>query len=249
MTRVHGLLFEDHRNGILAIQPSVPFFGCQRYEQHYDVVDGAVDFDLLPTPAGVFYNVGFKSLGDTRRTDFTLRWTIPNQSKIDITPNAEQTANESTPAVRANVYERVQLKRVADELSETLEDNSELTTQLSQAEARVQQLEDELRAFKRSTTLVLSERDETIATLNEQTAPVVKTVYLDKPVPPAALYERIKRLEQENLRLIELNAEYYKSVVALYQLQLDKARNSPQALPVEVPNSPHQRLLRKLLGK
>tara|TARA_Y100000022_G_C13245535_1_gene374596 strand:+ start:456 stop:1205 length:750 start_codon:yes stop_codon:yes gene_type:complete len=249
MTRVFGLLFEDGRNGILAIQPSVPFFGCQRYEQHFDVVDGAVDIDLLPTPAGVFYNVGFKSPGDTRRTDFTLRWTIPNQPQIDITPDADQNSAKSEPAVRATVYERVQLKRVADELSDSLEDNSELTVELSQAKARVQQLEEELRAFKRSTNRVLSDRDEMIALLNEKNEPVVKTVYLDKPVPPAALHERIKRLEQENLRLIELNAEYYKSVVALYQLQLDKARNSPQALPVEVQNSPQKRLLRKLLGK
>jgi hypothetical protein len=63
------------------------------------------------------------------------------------------------------------------------------------------------------------------------------------------LYERINRLEQENIRLLELNAEYYKSVVDLYQLQLDKARNSPQALPVGSVSSPQKRLLRKLLGK
>ena len=67
-----------------------------------------------------------------------------------------------------------------------------------------------------------------IAQLQEQNEPIVKTVYLDKPVPPAALQERIKRLEQENLRLVDLNAEYYKSVVQLHQLQLDKARNTPQ---------------------
>jgi len=249
MTRVFGVLFEDGRDGILAIKSSKPFFGCQGDEQHFDVVNGAIDCNLLPTPNGISYLVGFKELGDSRRTNFTLHWQIPNLPEIDITPDSDKSSVNSEQPQSASIYERVQLKRIAVELNESLEDKQEITSQLEAAEARVKQLEEELKSFKSSTDIALRGRDATIAQLNEQNAPEIRTVYLEKPVPPAALYERIQRLEQENLRLIELNAEYYKSVVDLYQLQLSKARNTPQSLPVEAQSSPQKRLLRKLLGK
>lgn len=249
MTRVFGLLFEDGRDGILAIKPSKPFFGCQGDEQHFDVVNGAIDCNLLPTPNGISYLVGFKGVGDSRRTNYTLHWHIPNQPEIDITPDSKKSTASTEEPQSVSVYERVQLKRITGELNESLEDKQVITSQLEAAEARVKQLEEELQSFKSSTDIALKGRDAIIAQLNEQNEPEIKTVYLEKPVPPAALYERIQRLEQENLRLIELNSEYYKSVVDLYQLQLSKARNTPQSLPVEAQSSPQKRLLRKLLGK
>ncbi len=249
MTRVFGLLFEDGRDGILAIKPSKPFFGCQGDEQHFDVVNGAIDCNLLPTPNGISYLVGFKGVGDSRRTNYTLHWHIPNQPEIDITPDSKRSTASTEEPQSVSVYERVQLKRITGELNESLEDKQVITSQLEAAEARVKQLEEELQSFKSSTDIALKGRDAIIAQLNEQNEPEIRTVYLEKPVPPAALYERIQRLEQENLRLIELNSEYYKSVVDLYQLQLSKARNTPQSLPVEAQSSPQKRLLRKLLGK
>ena len=250
MTRVYGKLFSDDRDGFLVIKPSRPFFGVGRDERHYEVKSGEIDLNLDPTPAGVHYQIGFKQPGDIRRTDFTLKWQIPARESYDVTPGADNTLKkEASRPVAASVYERVQLKRVAVELTESLDTNDELEAKLDSAERRVHQLEDELRAYKRTADAVLSDRDEVIAQLQEQNVPTVKTVYLDKPVPPAALNERIKRLERENQRLIDLNAQYYKSVVELHQLQLDKARNSPQAPPVEANSSPQKRLLRKLLGK
>jgi len=250
MTRVFGHLFSDDRSGILAVQPSKPFFGCGRHERHFEVIDGAIDLILDPTPAGVHYMVGYKQDGDTRRTDFTIKWRVPNTPEFDVSPGADNSIKPPNQVLQSStVYERVQLKRVAGELSETLVSNQQLRSQLAAAELRVKQLEDELRAYQRTTDLVLSDRDETISQLQEQTAPVVRTVYRDKPVPPEALYERLKRLEQENMRLVELNSEYYKSVVELYQLQLDKARSGLQEQPVDQNSSPQQRLLRKLLGK
>ena len=249
MTRIHGKLFNDGREGILAVKPSEPFFGVSRDERYYPVEEGAVDFELLPNPPGTFYFIGFKEQGDTRQTDFTLKWRVPKTGEYDVTPGVTAKKEVSPSASSPSVYERVQLKRVANELSETLQTSSELSSKLADAERRVHQLEDELRAYKRTADLVLSDRDEMIAQLHEQNEPIVKTVYLDKPVPPEALIKRIKRLERENLRLLDLNAEYYKSVVELHQLQLDKARNSPQAPLVEANSTPQKRLLRKLLGK
>ena len=250
MTRVHGKLFSDNRTGVLVVKPSAPFFGVSRDERLYPVTDGSIDISLDPTPAGVHYLIGYKADGDIRRTDFTLRWRVPNISSYDVTPgadNAKKTTQEAAP--KASVYERVQLKRVSTELSDSLDGNSQLNAELSDAKLQIKQLQDELRGYKRTSEKVLSQRDQTIAQLSEQSAPIVSTVYLEKPVPPQALQARVLHLEAENQRLLDLNAEYYKSVVQLHQLQLDKASTSPEEPQLGVTSSPQSRLLRKLLGK
>ena len=248
MTRVHGLLFEDRRNGILAIQPSVPFFGCQRHEQHYDVVDGAIDFDLLPTPRGVFYNVGFKGLGDTRRTDFTLRWTVPNYGEIDITPEGQAHAPE--PEKVSTSVDRVQLRRLATELTEALELAAKQEREIAEIKQREQELRLKFEQHKRDMQSVLDQRDQHIAQLADATAPEVCTVIKQVPVAPARLEERMKILERENARLKELNDNYYQSVLELHQLKLERAQSGQFPDPVtEVPGTPQQRLINKLLAK
>ena len=250
MTRVHGKLFSDNRTGVLVVKPSAPFFGVSRDERIYPVTQGSIDISLDPTPSGVHYLIGYKQDGDIRRTDFTLRWRVPSIPSYDVTPganNSKKTSQEAPP--QASVYERVQLKRVSSELTDSLDGNSQLVSELSQAKLQIKQLQDELKGYKRTSDHVLSQRDQTIALLSEQSAPEIRTVYLDKPVPPAALHARILRLEAENQRLLELNVEYYKSVVQLHQLQLDKARTNPEEPQLGVTNTPQSRLLRKLLGK
>lgn len=250
MTRVHGKLFSDQRTGVLAVKPSAPFFGVSRDERLFPVTEGSIDIALDPTPAGVHYLIGYKQDGDIRRTDYTLRWRVPSVDSFDVTPGADNAKKAvEAKAPQASVYERVQLKRVSSDLSDTLEDNNQLSTDLVEANLRIKQLQDELRGFKRTSELVLSQRDQTIAQLSEFSEPVINTVYLEKPVPPAALQSRVYRLESEIKRLLELNAQYYKSVVQLHQLQLDKARTNPEEPQLGATNTPQSRLLRKLLGK
>jgi len=250
VTRVHGKLFSDNRTGVLVVKPSAPFFGVSRDERIYPVTQGSIDISLDPTPSGVHYLIGYKEDGDIRRTDFTLRWRVPSIPSYDVTPgagNAKKTSEAAAP--KASVYERVQLKRVSTELSDSLDSNLKLSADLSDAKLQIKQLQDELRGYKRTADYVLSQRDKTIAQLSDQSAPEIRTVYLDKPVPPAALQARVLRLEAENQRLLDLNVEYYKSVVQLHQLQLDKARTNPEEPQLGVTNTPKSRLLRKLLGK
>ena len=250
MTRVHGKLFSDNRNGVLVVKPSAPFFGVSRDERIYPVTQGSIDISLDPTPTGVHYLIGYKQDGDIRRTDYTLRWRVPAIDSFDVTPgaaNAKKVDQAAEP--KASVYERVQLKRVATDLTDTLQDNQQLSTDLVEANLRIKQLQDELRGYKKTSELVLSQRDHTIAQLSEFSEPVINTVYLEKPVPPAALQSRVYRLESEIKRLLELNAQYYKSVVQLHQLQLDKARSNPEEPQLGATNTPQSRLLRKLLGK
>ena len=249
MTRVHGKLFSDERDGLLVVKPSQPFFGVTRDELHFDVTDGAIDLNLDPTPPGIHYLVAFKQRGDIRRTDFTLKWRIPDRSEFDVTPGS---ANNSRPAESnvesASVFERVQLRRAASELGDALDKQSQLEASLVAALAKIRTLETQFRELQNTSEAALVSRDRTIARLSEANAPSVQTIYVDRPVPPELLNERLKRLEAENIRLSELNQEYYKSVVQLHQLQLDKARITPQILPVDQGGSTKQRLLRKLIG-
>ena len=249
MTRIQGRLFNDGREGILAIKPSQPFFGVARDERFYQVVDGSIDIELLPTPPGVMYFVGFKEKGDTRQTPYTLKWRIPDTDILDVTPGAEAQNKQQASSESGSVYERVQLKAVANELEEALESNTNLTVSLDEANARIEELTANLVTLRQSSDHAMITRDQQISQLSEQQTPTVRTVYRDVPVPPAALHERIKTLERENKRLTDLNAEYYKSVVKQYQLQLDKARETPQENSVSTDTSPQQRLLGKLFGR
>lgn len=250
MTRVHGKLFRDGRSGLLVIKPSQPFFGVSRDPRNVTIADGSIDLELDPTPAGIFYLVGFKEVGDIRKTDFTLKWRVPDQEEYDITPGATQKQEKEAGnvGIKASVYERVQLRRTATELGLALDEQSKLGLSLERAEQKILVLEQRLRDWQIASEEALIQRDQAIARLSEEKAPRTRTVYVDRPVPPEPLMRRIQRLEAENKRLTELNEEYHKSVVKLHQLQLDKARNLPPSTPVVEGNSPQQRLRRKLVG-
>ncbi len=248
MTRVHGKLFSDGRDGLLVVKPSKPFFGVSRDERHFDIIDGSIDINLDPTPNGVHYLIGFKSKGDIRKTDFSLQWRVPDCDEYDVTARSNQRKTDSEKSTNASVYERVLLRRTASELSTALDEQSRLEASLLNAQARIVTLETQLRDYQAAAEEALLSRDRTIAQMAEQNTPEIQKIYIDRPVPPAPLKARIQRLEAENIRLTSLNAEYYKSVVKIHQLQLDKARNTPPSVTVEQGNSPHQRLRRKLLG-
>lgn len=250
MTRVHGKLFRDGRSGLLVVKPSQPFFGVSRDPRNVTITDGSIDLELDPTPAGVFYLVGYKEVGDIRKTDFTLKWRVPDQDEYDITPGATQKQGKDAVNTgnKASVFERVQLRRTASELGAALDEQSKLAVNLEKAEQRILLLEQRLRDWQVASEEALIQRDQTIAKLSAEKAPEVRTVYVDRPVPPEPLKERIQRLEAENQRLTELNKEYHKSVVKLHQLQLDKAPNLPPSAPSVESNSPKQRLRRKLVG-
>jgi len=175
VTRVHGKLFSDNRSGVLAIKPSRPFFGVSRVERHFEVIDGSIDITLDPTPSGIFYLLGYKEKGDLKRTEFTLRWSIPARESFDISPDADNSTDPGPVSTGASAYERVQLKRVAGDLKESLDDKDQLSQKLEAAESKVRRLEEEIEAYRRTAEKVLYFRDETIAKLQEQAPPPVKT--------------------------------------------------------------------------
>ena len=248
MTRVFGQLFPDNRNGILAICPTKSFFGCGRGERHFPVRDGAIDIDLLPTPSGITYQVGFKEEGDTRRTDYTLNWRIPFNGEIDITPNSKPQEQESQGS--SSTVDRVQIRRLTTELADALECVDRLERDLEQAKRREADISTKFEAHKRVVDSALEERDRQISVLSEQTMPQIKTVIKKVFVPPQPLEDRIKFLEQEIRRLNDINDSYYESVLELHQLKLERAQSAHLPTYVEeMPGTPQQRLINKLRAK
>ena len=84
---------------------------------------------------------------------------------------------------------------MASELGDALEEQVRLESSLLSAQQRISVLEEQLRDFRAVSEEALVSRDRTIAQMAEQTAPQVQTIYVDRPVPPAPLEERIRRLE------------------------------------------------------
>jgi len=246
MTRVFGQLFDDKRNGVLALKASKAFFGSSRDEQHFEVVDGAVDFDLAPTPRGIFYNVGFKELGDTRATTFTLKWTVPSTGSVNV--GAEKVVQESPTTIPP--VNGVQVKRLASELSTALDLAKTQEREIADIQQREKLLRQKFDQHKRDIEQVLLQRDQHISRLSMVQAPKIKTVYKEVPVAPKALEERIINLERENKRLQDLSDFYYQAYLELHQLKLERAQSAPVPNTVTgISGSPRQRLINKLLAK
>jgi hypothetical protein len=247
MTRVFGRIFEDGRCGVLGIKPSRPFFGADKYERHYPVINGEIDIELTPTPAGVYYNVGFKDDGDIRDTIFTLMWRIPNTGEVNLTRSQDP---KSIPDSGKDSLTAVSNRRLAGELAEALAEKLEIQAQLEQQKQIIDKLSTRIKGLEKSTEGALSARDKEIATLRQATEPIIKKVYERIPVPPKPLQERINFLEAENKRLTELNDIYYKSVLELHQLKLDRAQTASLPQTVEdIPDNPRARLIQKLRAK
>lgn len=244
MTRVHGTLFEDGRDGVLVVKPSKPFFGADKYERHYPVVEGQVDIDLMPTPPGYFYNIGFKEEGDVRDTAFTLMWKVPSKGEVNLNKASEppQPTSSTKDSLTA-----VSNRRLSGELAKALAEKLDLQDELDRQRHINEQLSARIAGLEQATEGALSVRDKELAELRQAAAPIVKTVYQRVPVPSKPLQERISFLEAENKRLTELNDNYYESVLELHQLKLDRAQtaNLPQTVE-EIPDNPRARLIQKL---
>lgn len=246
MTRVVGQLFDDKRNGVLALKASKAFFGSSRDEKHFEVVDGAVDFDIAATPRGVFYNVGFKDIGDTRSTTFTLKWTVPQTGIVNV---GSDKAEPNSPTTTTPPVNGVQVKRLASELSSALELVKTQELEIADIRERERVLRQKFDQHKRDIEQVLVQRDRHISQLSIVQAPKVKTVYKEVPVAPQALEERIINLERENKRLQDLSDTYYQAYLELHQLKLERAQSAPVPNTVTgISGSPRQRLINKLLA-
>ena len=248
MTKVHGTLFDDGRDGFLIIKPSQPFFGCGKHEKSYSIIDGTVNIELTPTPPGIYYLVGFKQEGDFTRTNFTLRWRIPSVEAIDVTPNRPK--NNQDSAISETVETQVQIKRLATQLSESLKKVAELEKDLLLSNQRYDELNSTFDEYKITSTKSLASKDSQLKQLSAFVEPEIKTVIKEVPVPDKPLHQRIKFLEQQLVKLEEQNSIYYKDVVELHQLKLDRAQSLPSSGPPSKPeDNPRQRLLNKLLNR
>jgi hypothetical protein len=250
MTRVLGRLFEDDRNGVVAIKPSKPFFGADKYERHYPVKNGAIDIELTATPPGIYYEVGYKEEGDIRDTVYTLKWRIPNQEELDLSPKDDNQRNEGAETEQADTFCKLQAMRLAEEVSVLLAEIQKFKDSVEAMEEDKEELEAKVTRLEQAHERAMQLKDTELEALRETKKPLTKTIKEYVPVADQALLERIRNLEAQNKELQQLNSEYYKSVVELYQLKLDRAPTAPTSPAVgEGQLTPHQRLINQLAAK
>ena len=224
MTRVYGQLFKDGRAGNLVLKPSRPFFGVPRHEQIFPVTDGHIDLQLTPTPPGHFYLVGFKQKGDVRRTDFTLKWRIPDVSEVDIS------SNKSEPKSRSSAH-----NNQAQVLINTLNNKiKELEDKISEKDQQISGLSDSLSLSKRdneSLSKLLDQavvsREKALKELADHTEPLVKTEIQYEPLADDSLLERIGLLEERLKIVVEQNNKLESTIAQLHQLQLKHGKSAP----------------------
>lgn len=224
MTKVHGQVFPDGRSGNLVIKPSQPFFGVTRHEILYPVIDGCIDIDLTPTPTGAFYLVGFKPKGDVRRTDFTLKWRIPNVPDVDISPKpSEPLKPTSTTDSQAKVIIaalNLKLQELESKIQEKDQSISHLSSRLAEAIEQIDNLSVAL-----DTTVV--DRNNAYKELEEINQPLVETKVEYVPVANSPLIERIHILESKLSEVVERNARLESTIAQLHQLQLKHSYSAP----------------------
>lgn len=248
MTRIFGQLFPDQRNGVLVIKPSKPFFGCDRHGKQFPVENGAVDFELQPTPHDVEYLIAFREKGNYQRPDFTLRWRVRNTDEIDVTPNQPSKPKEAYTA--SPVAENVQAKRLATELAASMQTVADLEQQLLIAQRQLLEIESKFSAHREASAQALNERDRLIEEIQADKDIEVRTVVKEVPVSPERLESRIKFLESELRKTQELNSQYYLSVLELHQLKLERAQSLPSIPQFSgLDDNPRSRLINKLLNK
>ena len=147
MTRVHGQLFSDGRNGLWLLSLLNPSLVSLAMNVISTSPTDRSTSTSIP-PAGVTYLVAYKEKGDIRKTDFTLKWRVPDREAYDITPGATQASSTASVVQSATVYERVQLRRAASELGDALEEQVRLESSLLSAQQRISVLEEQLRDFR-----------------------------------------------------------------------------------------------------
>jgi len=251
MPRVFGQLFSDGRDGILVTKPSQPFFGTERDETHFDVVDGSIDIELSPTPRGLYYNVGFKKHGDFRDTIYTLKWRIPSGvHELDISPKPAELSPQSKYLSSFETSFEVIARRMATEQAEQMQAKESLESELRRKTTESEELKEKIASLEKINSTALALRDEQIHAMHQTYVSEPTTIYVSVPVPPEPLKERISFLELELKRLIELNDTYYSAVLELNQVKLERAQTIRLPQTVEdIPDTTRQRLIQKLMAK
>lgn len=249
MPRVFGQLFSDGRDGCLVTKPSQPFFGAERDETHFDVIDGSIDIELSTTPRGIYYNVGFKKHGDVRDTIYTLKWRIPSGvHELDISPKPAELSPQSKSTFETSF--EVIMRRMATEQAEQIQAKESLESELIHKTIESEELNKKLASLEKINSTALALRDEQIQAMRQTYVSEPTTIYVSVPVPPEPLKERINFLELELKRLIELNDTYYAAVLELNQVKLERAQTIRLPQTVEdIPDTIRQRLIQKLKAK
>lgn len=205
MTRVVGSL-GSAKTGRLHLVPSVVFAGVERRPIIHKIVDGQVDIELAPNPAGTCWLVGWRNQFDSAPVDYTEKWIIPWQDEVSLDDvrgagNVRRSSRSRTESLDATVW-KAEAQEAQRKVLELEQRNSELLSKLVKAEGNAANASGNLASLQ-SEVVRLQQR------INAAAAPTVQTEtqVVEKKILPADARRMMADAREEIVVLERENAE------------------------------------------
>ncbi len=247
MTRIVGRLDgpEGPLEGRLFIKAGGAFIGAPAGDLVFKIVDGLVDIELPPCPAGVPYAVDWRAIGDMRRLSYVERWRVApvEEMNLDEVRGLVRGDGRRVGGVRkGDLIEATMLRNEAEELKRTVAElegqNATFLRQLSQAEgnaaaaqAQVASLSAELGKVRQQ--LAAASKPQVI-----EKERIVERIKSDgeRAGEIADYIQRIALLEEENKQLSASMAETISLSTHFTNLhsQIDRLSNEKQQLLLRI---------------
>ena len=248
MTRIVGRLDgpEGPLSGRLFIKAGGAFIGAPTGDLVFKIVDGIVDIEIPPCPAGLPYAVDWRAIGDTRRLSYVERWRVP--------PVEEMALEEARGLVRrngrvnqaqTNKGEMLELNALRGELAEAQSQGQQLEQEKQRLLLRLSHAESNTAAAAGRSASLNAEAGRLRRELAAQKIPRVieKEKLVERTITPvewrqqlAVEKEKAEILRQENNRLredldttISLGTHF-----ANLHAEIDRLKNENQALQAQV---------------
>lgn len=247
MTRIVGRLDgpEGPLEGRLFIKAGGAFIGAPAGDLVFKIVDGLVDIELPPCPAGVPYAVDWRAIGDMRRLSYVERWRVApvEEMNLDEVRGLVRGDGRRVGGVRkGDLIEATMLRNEAEELKRTVAElegqNATFLRQLSQAEGNAAAAQ----AQVASLSAELSKVRQQLATASKpqviEKERIVERIKSDgeRAGEIADYIQRIALLEEENKQLSASMAETISLSTHFTNLhsQIDRLSNEKQQLLLRI---------------
>lgn len=247
MTRIVGRLDgpEGPLEGRLFIKAGGAFIGAPAGDLVFKIVDGLVDIELPPCPAGVPYAVDWRAIGDMRRLSYVERWRVApvEEMNLDEVRGLVRGDGRRVGGVRkGDLIEATMLRNEAEELKRTVAElegqNATFLRQLSQAEGNAAAAQ----AQVASLSAELSKVRQQLATASKpqviEKERIVERIKSDgeRAGEIAAYVQKIALLEEENKQLSASMAETISLSTHFTNLhaQIDRLSNEKQQLLLRI---------------
>lgn len=247
MTRIVGRLDgpEGPLNGRLFIKAGGAFIGAPAGDLVFKIIDGIVDIELPPCPAGLPYAVDWRAIGDSRRLSYVERWRVVPVDEMGLDEARGLIRGDGRRVARASkgdLIEATMLRNETEELKRKVAqlegENDSLLRQLSQSEGGAAAAQAQAASLSAELGKVKQQLAATSKPQIVETERIVERIKSDgeKAEEIASYLQKIALLEEENQRLAEGFNETLSLSTHFANLhsQIDRLSNEKQQLLLRI---------------